>query len=38
MFNDYEFGEQHLDTIHISQRHSVSADSYYQAAASVSLP
>ena len=38
LFEDFSFGEYHLDTIHLSTRGSYDADGHYECAASVPLP
>lgn len=38
LFSDFEFGEQCLNTVHLSERYLTSADSYYRAAVTVDLP
>ena len=38
LFEDFSFGEYHLDTIHLSTRGSFDADGHYECAASVPLP
>lgn len=38
LFEDFSFGEHHLDTIHLSTRGSFDADGHYECAASVPLP
>lgn len=38
LFEDFSFGEYHLDTIHLSKRGSFDAEGHYECAASVPLP
>lgn len=38
LFEDFSFGEYHLDTIHLSTRGSFDAEGHYECAASVPLP
>lgn len=38
LFEDFSFGEYHLDTIHLSTRGTYDADGHYECAAAVPLP